>query len=162
MSFNSSVAETYVKFYNDKTIAPPKFAALTLSEMLLKTPFACWIDAWSRINIGNPFKIQLNLQSLHISFAKKSTSNRHSFRNLSPPNMAVFLSKDSATGKYRQNRDLTSFVWQIYFGLICYFVTISGFDMILSLHQSDVIMSEMASQITGVSIVCSSVCSGAD
>ena len=29
-------------------------------------------------------------------------------------------------------------------------------------HYSDVIMSAMASQITGISIVCSTVCSGAD
>ena len=29
-------------------------------------------------------------------------------------------------------------------------------------HYSDVIMSEMASQITGVSIICSTVCSGSD
>ena len=33
---------------------------------------------------------------------------------------------------------------------------------ILSCHHSDVIMNAIASQITGVSIVCPTVCSGAD
>ena len=37
------------------------------------------------------------------------------------------------------------------------------FDMaFVANHYSDVIMSAMASQITGVSMVCSNVCSGAD
>ena len=38
----------------------------------------------------------------------------------------------------------------------------SGTKVSLSLHYSDVIMSAMASQITGVSTVCITVCSGAD
>ena len=33
--------------------------------------------------------------------------------------------------------------------------------LVIYIHYSDVIMSTMASQITGVSIVCSAVCSGA-
>ena len=36
------------------------------------------------------------------------------------------------------------------------------FHTVWSVHYSDIILSEMASQITGVSIVCSSVCSGRD
>ena len=39
---------------------------------------------------------------------------------------------------------------------------INDFDYIFSDHYSDVIMSAMVSQFTGVSIVCSIVCSGAD
>ena len=34
--------------------------------------------------------------------------------------------------------------------------------MVQLVHYSDVIMSAMVSQITGVSIVCSAVCSGVD
>ena len=38
----------------------------------------------------------------------------------------------------------------------------NSIDMYVFLHYSDVLMSAMASQITGISIVYSTVCSGAD
>ena len=50
----------------------------------------------------------------------------------------------------------------VYVGIPSEFTTITSLTVLTLIYYSDVIMGAMASQITSVSIACSTVCSGAD